>query len=275
MRENIMKLIDSEKSKYIESGINKNTYNLLFSDYHNIPREERLSIDNSYIITIIQSYTRFREKGIFSKLLKLAFEKKYKIDFSKIKYNDKTKEYEYEFNGEVYTFDKLSNRIEEENVKKELESKRRYGQCHSKSIDLATAQPEAYILTGYVKRVDGKFLHSIVEIEKKNRKYVIDYTKNIIMPKEQYAKLTGFEELERISDMEYLQHVQKIANIPDIDLKTYTTFGKEIVKELEKNTFMLDKDEELEKRLDEIRKQKLEDRKNIKKQNEIDEEERE
>ena len=156
-----------------------------------------------------------------------------------------------------------------------MESKRRYGQCHSKSIELATAQPEAYILTGYVKSVDGKFLHSIVEIEKKNRKYVIDYTKNIIMPKEQYAKLTGFEELERISDMEYLQHVQKIANIPDIDLKTYTTFGKEIVKELEKNTFMLDKDEEVEKRLDEIRKQKLEDRKNIKKQNEIDEEERE
>lgn len=38
---------------------------------------------------------------------------------------------------------------------------------------------------------------------------------------------------------------------------------------------MLKKDEEVEKRLDEIRKQKLEDRKNIKKQNEIDEEERE
>ena len=137
------------------------------------------------------------------------------------------------------------------------------------------AQPEAYILTGYVKRFDGKFLHSIVEIEKKNRKYVIDYTKNIIMPKEQYVKLTSFEELERISDMEYLQHVQKLANIPDIDLKVYTTFGKEIVKELEKNAFMLKKDEELEKRLDEIRKRKLEDRKNIKNQNVIEEEERE
>ena len=48
-----------------------------------------------------------------------------------------------------------------------------------------------------------------------------------------------------------------------------------MVKELEKNAFMLKKDEELEKRLDEIRNQKLEDRKNIKKQNEIDEEERE
>lgn len=270
-----MKNGDSIKSKYTESGINKNTYELLFSDYDNIPEKEQPAIENSYIITIIQLYTRFREKDIFSKLLKLAFEKKYKIDFSKIKYNEKTKEYEYEFNGEVYTFDKLSNELENKNVKKELESERRYGQCHEKSIEISMALPEAYIVTGYIKENKGKFLHSIVEIEKKNEKYVIDYTKNIIMPKEQYVKLTSFEELERISDMEYLQHVQKLANIPDIDLKVYTTFGKEIVNELEKNAFMLKKDEELEKRLDEIRKQKLEDRKNIKKQNEIDEEERE
>lgn len=264
-----------KESKYTESGINKNMDELLFSDYDNIPEEERTSIENNYIMAVIQSYTRFREKGIFSKLLKLTFEKKYKIDFSKIKYNDKTEEYEYELNGEVYTFDKLSNELENKNIKKELESERRYGQCHSKSIELAVAQPEAYILTGYIKENKGKYLHSIVEIEKKNEKYVIDYTKNIIMPKEQYVKLTSFEELERISDMEYLQHVQKIVNIPGIDLKVSTTFGKEIVKELEKNAFMLKKDEEVEKRLDEIRKQKLEDRKNIKKQNEIDEEERE
>lgn len=267
--------MDNKESKYDESGINKETYKLLFSDYDNIPEEERTSIENNYIMAVIQSYTRFREKGIFSKLLKLTFEKKHKIDFSKIKYNDKTEEYEYELNGEVYTFDKLSNELENKNIKKELESERRYGQCHSKSIELAVAQPEAYILTGYIKENKGKYLHSIVEIEKKNEKYVIDYTKNIIMPKEQYVKLTSFEELERISDMEYLQHVQKIVNIPGIDLKVSTTFGKEIVKELEKNAFMLKKDEEVEKRLDEIRKQKLEDRKNIKKQNEIDEEERE
>ena len=266
--------MDNKESKYDESGINKETYKLLFSDYDNIPEEERTSIENNYIMAVIQSYTRFREKGIFSKLLKLTFEKNHKIDFSKIKYNDKTEEYEYELNGEVYTFDKLSNELENKNIKKELESERRYGQCHSKSIELAVAQPEAYILTGYIKENKGKYLHSIVEIEKKNEKYVIDYTKNIIMPKEQYVKLTSFEELERISDMEYLQYDQKIRNL-SINLKTYTTFGKDIAKELEKNAFLLKKDEELEKRLDEIRKQKLEDRKNIKKQNEIDEEERE
>lgn len=135
-----------KESKYTKSGINKNTDELLFSDYDNIPEEERTSIENNYIMAVIQSYTRFREKGIFSKLLKLTFEKKHKIDFSKIKYNDKTEEYEYELNGEVYTFDKLSNELENKNIKKELESERRYGQCHSKSIELAVAQPEAYIL---------------------------------------------------------------------------------------------------------------------------------
>lgn len=273
-----MKNEDSIKSKYTESGINKNTYDILFSDHENIPEEERTSIENNYIMAVIQLYTSFREKGISSKLLKLAFEKKYKIDFSKIKYNEKIKEYEYEFNGKVYTFDKLSNKLKDKNIKKELESKKRYKQCHEKSIEISLALPGAYIVTGYIKENKGKYLHSIVEIEKKNEKYIIDYTKNIIMPKEQYVKLTSFEELERISDMEYLQYdpkIQNFQNVSSIDLKTYTTFGKDISKELEKNAFMLKKDEELEKRLDEIRKQKLEDIKNIKKQNEIDEEERE
>ena len=267
--------MDNKNSKYNESGINNNTYNLLFSDYDNIPKEEQPALEKSYIISVIQLYTRFREKSIFSKILKLNFEKKYKIDFSKIKFNEENQNYEYEFQGEVYTFDKLSKKIDNKDIKKELESEKRYKQCHSKSVEIATSLPKAYILTGYIKRYDGKFLHSIVEIEKKDGKYIIDYTKNIIMPKEQYIKLTGFKELESISDIEYLQHIQKIANIPNINLKVYTTFGKEIVKELEKNSFILKKDDELEKRLDEIRIRKLEDRKNIKRQNEIYEEERE
>ena len=57
MRENIMKSMNSKKSKYNESGINKHTYDLIFSDYHNIPKEERMPIDNSRAITLIQSYT--------------------------------------------------------------------------------------------------------------------------------------------------------------------------------------------------------------------------
>ena len=84
--------MESKKSKYNESGINNNTYKVLFSDYHDIPEEEQPDLEKSYIISVIQLYTRFREKSIFSKILKLNFEKKYKIDFSKIKFNKENRE---------------------------------------------------------------------------------------------------------------------------------------------------------------------------------------
>lgn len=83
--------MNDKESKYNKSGINKNKYELLFSDYDNIPEDEKPPIQNSYIITMIETYTKYREKRIFGKLLKLFFEKKYKIDYSKIKFNEKTK----------------------------------------------------------------------------------------------------------------------------------------------------------------------------------------
>lgn len=120
-------------------------------------------------------------------------------------------------------------------------------------------------------------VHMIYYLETINKKgkYIIDYTKNVIMPKEEYVKLTCFEEIERISDMEYLQHIQKIKNFGNISIKAYTTFGKELVEELEKNSFMFEEDKELEKKLDEIRKFKLKSRKKLLNQRNLDEEERE
>lgn len=260
--------MDNKESKYDKSGINKNTYEILFSDNDNIPENERQSIKDLYVITIIQMYTKFREKSIFSKLLKIYFEKKNKVDFSKIKFNEKTKEYEYEFQGEVYTFDKLSNIFDSKKIKKELESDKRYNQCHDKSLKLSLCIPESYIVTGYIKEGEGKYLHSILEMGNENNKYAIDYTKNLIMPKKQYVKLTRFEELERISDMEYLQDLQKIYNIPEINVKVYTAFRKELIKDLEKNNFIFEKDESIEKKLNEIRKQKSEEIKEIKERQE-------
>lgn len=75
--------MDNKESKYDESGINKETYKLLFSDYDNIPEDEKPPLENSYIITIIQSYTKFREKNIFSKVLKNFLRKNIKLIFQK------------------------------------------------------------------------------------------------------------------------------------------------------------------------------------------------
>lgn len=87
--------------------------------------------------------------------------------------------------------------------------------------------------------------------------------------------MTSFEEIERISDMEFLSHMQKIGNFFGRDVKTYVTFGKEIVKELEKNSFMFANDETIEKVINEKKKEKLEARKNIQMNIKVEDEERE
>lgn len=93
------------------------------------------------------------------------------------------------------------------------------------------------------------------------------------MPKEQYVKLTEFEELESISDLEYLEYIQRLENIPGLNGKVLLTFGREIFKELEKNSFLIKNDEELKKIIDNIKEYKLKERENNSK--EIDNEERE
>ena len=196
--------MDKENQKYEKSGINKNTDKVLFEDEYYDKIDEKV-LENSYSIEVIEIYTKLREKRIFTKLLKFYYKKKYTVDFSKIIYNKETGEYEYkdEFDGEIYTFNKLSNLLDEQEIKDELESDKGYKKCHSKSIELISVLPKGVILTGYVKKSYGKFLHSVVEIEKQKKSYIIDYTKNLIMPKEQYFKLTNFEEIERISDEEF------------------------------------------------------------------------
>lgn len=93
------------------------------------------------------------------------------------------------------------------------------------------------------------------------------------MPKEQYVKLTEFEELESISDLEYLEYIQRLENILGLNGKVLLTFGREIFKELEKNSFLIKSNEDLEKVIDKIKAYKLKERENNSK--EIDNEERE
>lgn len=207
------------EQNYETNGIHKNTDKLLFDDKH-YEETDRDIIKNSYSLEILEKYTKLREKRIFKKLLEIYYKKRYSIDFSKITYNRETCQYEYrdEFDGEIYTFNKLSNLLDEQEIKDELESNRRYKKCHEKSMELSLELPKSFILTGYVKRGYGKFLHSVVEIEKQKEPYIIDYTKNLVMPKEQYFKLTNFEQIERISDEEFLEDMIAIAQL-DISRK--------------------------------------------------------
>ena len=61
-------------------GINKNTYDLLFSDKEDIRDPDLNENIRGYVINIIDTYTRIREKSIFSSLLKVYFGSKIKFN---------------------------------------------------------------------------------------------------------------------------------------------------------------------------------------------------
>ena len=238
--------------KYNKEGINKNTYDLLFSDKDNIrerDKEERL---RDYILYIIETYTRFREKSIFISLIKKYFGAKTKFDFSQIVWNEEKREYEFEFLGEKYTFNKISDSINDKKAKKELESEKRYGNCHVASMGMAVGMKDDNILTGYINMCGGRYLHSVIEtIDGK----IIDWTRNLVMQKEEYIKLTGFRTLESIKSEELLEMLSKVFDRNIVDSKVMSVFGKELLNDIKRNPDIFKDDEEFKNRILEIRKQ--------------------
>lgn len=87
------------------------------------------------------------------------------------------------------------------------------------------------------------------------------------MPKEQYIELTKFKEIERISDLEYIEDLGKICNFPDLTDKVYVTFKKELIRELECKGLFAD-DEISKKEIQELKEEKMRQIENYKELNE-------
>ena len=66
-----MNKLKSKDNSSIKDGINNSTYHLLFGDYNNLPKEEQGSYENVIAYITIDCFTKFQEKKIFIKLLKL------------------------------------------------------------------------------------------------------------------------------------------------------------------------------------------------------------
>lgn len=109
-----------KENDYI-GGIKKETYDLLFKD-ENLPElneeEAQCSKENDEILDEIASFTTLDDKRIKGKILKKIYEKRFSIDFSKISYNKKDKKYEYISEDKVIPFEKLSDKIETQRIKK-------------------------------------------------------------------------------------------------------------------------------------------------------------
>lgn len=243
---------DNNEMKYKENGINKNTYDLLFTDKDNIRERDKEEEIRDYILYIIETYTRFREKSIFISFIKKYFGAKTKFDFSRIVWNEENEEYEFEYLGEKYTFDKISNSIDDKKSEKELESEKRYRHCHLASIGMAVGMINNNVLTGYTNVSGGRYLHSVIET--KNGK-IIDWTRNLVMPKDEYIKLTGFRVLESIKSEELLEILSKLYNKEIVGSKVVSVFGKELLNDIKRNPDIFKDDEEFKKRILEIREE--------------------
>ena len=237
--------------EYNEDGINKNTYELLFKDDKNARDIDEKEERSNYILSLIEHYTKLREKSIFGSLLKKYLNIK-NLDFSKIVYNEEKQEYEFEHLGEIYTFNKISNFYGDKKTKKELESGERYGKCHEASIYFSMINKDCYILTGHINNNGGTYLHSVIET--KDGK-ILDWTKNLIMSKEDYFKLTEFKALEKISGEEMIETFIRLP-VGKVNGKVLTVFGKEVLKDMKKNPAIFEVDEESKEELMNIRNKK-------------------
>lgn len=218
----------------MNDGINNNTYNLLFGDYDNLPKEEQGSYENFVAFATINNFTKLQEKKIFTKLLKI-FYKNTIIDLDKITFNEDTKQYEYKNNDLIITFDKLSNYFDDKDLIKELTSNKRYGKCHSRSINISPSIEGSKIVTGYVTIWNKKFLHSVIEYEQDNKTIVLDWTRNLKITKEQYIELTKFVELYSFEGRKVIDDIDIIFRNLNIGAKTYVVFRDELRRDIQKN----------------------------------------
>ncbi len=218
--------------------VNKNTYNLLFSDYHNLPQIDQGSYENEMAYYTIDYFTKLKEKN---KGKKNFFNNKL-INLNKISFNKKTKQYIYRNKNLLITFNKLSDCFNDMEVIKELTSEKRYHKCHIKSVNISSNFKKSKIVTGYATIGNEKFLHSVVEYESYGQNFILDWTINLKITKEQYIKLTDFEEITSLNSEEILDEL-KIFN-SNINLKVFLLFRDELIKDMQKNSHIFNINQE-------------------------------
>ena len=255
----------NEKEQYI-GGIKKETHDLIFSD-ENLTEPYINSELNNQILDEIALFTTMNDKSIIDRIKMKILSRRYSnIDFRKISYDKKRQLYVYSYNGNEIIFQKLSNIIDNKDLIKELMSKKRFGKCHERSIESLTSfkQPTTE-RTGTWQRHDKVHLHSIIELQgRKGKQYIVDYTLNLIMEKQQYLELTKFKEMESIKDTDLIQDMRdgtsEFLKEADFMLRPYVTFRQEIKADLKRNESLLNKtdDEKLDKRIIELHKQREE-----------------
>ena len=219
-------------------GINENTRKELFKYKHKI----YLKTDkNLSILFAIDNYT-LKKEGILQRPINKINEIAFKIKTDNITYNSDTNMYEYkEEKKDTYHFDIISRYIFENNeIKNELETKKRYRKCHMRSIDLALAIGDAKVVTGIAKLNGVEFLHSVVEIMLDNKTLYLDWTRNIMMPQDEYKRLFRYREISKVDAKNIISDIEYIRAF-NLNIEEYLLFRDELMKDVEKNKSVFQK----------------------------------
>ena len=219
-------------------GINENTRKELFKYKHKI----YLKTDkNLSILFAIDNYT-LKKEGILQRPINKINEIAFKIKTDNITYNSDTKMYEYkEEKKDTYHFDTISRYIFENNeIKNELETKKRYRKCHMRSIDLALAIGDAKVVTGIAKLNGVEFLHSVVEIMLDNKTLYLDWTRNIMMPQDEYKRLFRYREISKVDAKNIISDIEYVGAF-NLNIEEYLLFRDELMKDVEKNKSVFQK----------------------------------
>lgn len=231
-----------KKNDYIY-GMHKETYKLFFDNEleHEIEDYQKNDMENMIALDTIDFYSRYQEKKIFKALIKKYYKIK-NIDFDKITYNPYSEEYEYNDrdNNIFVNFSMLSDFVDDKDAK-ELLSAKRYHVCHKKSIMYSQNIKDSKVLTGFVYLNLFRYLHSIIEYNENGVPYIIDWTKNLIMSKDDYIRLTKFEVVSTLDSNQIKKDLIKFQNVFGNNkkgcnglYKLYATFGAEIIDDFNK-----------------------------------------
>ena len=210
------------------NGINLNTYNMLFNSYN------KHTDDNASNGTAIADISIFTSNSIdsSSSLLKKI------IRFKSIRYSDKDNMYKYKTSdGNFYRFELASDFFYflNEREKKELLSEKRTGHCYKNSIILASKLSVGMVLFGTVQVEDYQYLHSVTQFMNEGRLFIVDWSHNVVMPKQEYEKLFNLKIINRVSGKDILTNYYLCCDVfYDVPFSVFLSFNQELVNRAKK-----------------------------------------
>lgn len=234
------------ESKYTIHGVNRNTYKLLFEEKEEYKRECSKEIDTIELSSFYDRRIHYRLYNIIKKIMDMYF---YEVNYFNIHKDLFSRGYIFKKGDTRFKFYYLERYLkkilknEDPYVRKELisdlKNNSRYGSCFYKNMIISSNLDASFFVTGLIPFEDGTtHLHSFVEY----RDYVIDYTKNLIMPKEIYYRLLGVKELQKVSSNTISEIFNILVENKILNTARYiATFGNEIISDLNRNPQLIKK----------------------------------